>query len=36
LSDNDQSGVEAQQSLISNVRTRAYDDPTSWGTLILE
>lgn len=36
LSDNDQSGAEVQQSLISSVRTRAFDDPTSWGTLILE
>jgi hypothetical protein len=36
LSDNDRSGEEVQQSLVSSVRTRAYDDPTSWGTLILE
>jgi hypothetical protein len=36
LSDNDTSGVAEQQSLVSSVASRRFDDPTSWGTLALE
>ncbi len=36
ISDNDTSGAAEQQSLVSSVASRRFDDPTSWGTLILE
>lgn len=35
VSDDDQAGSAAQQSLVSSVRTRVLTDPTTWGTLIL-
>jgi len=35
VSDNDQVGVAAQESMVSSVSTRVWGDPTSWGTLYL-
>lgn len=36
VSDNDSSGTIEQQSMISNVATRFFNDPTTWGDLTLE
>lgn len=36
ISDNDKSGKLLQQSMVSNVPTRFYADPTTWGDLYLE
>ncbi len=35
LSDNDLTGSSVQQSMVSTLSSRIFDDPTSWGTLIL-
>jgi hypothetical protein len=35
ISDNDRSGENVQQSMVSNVATRALTDPTTWGDLSL-
>jgi hypothetical protein len=36
ISDNDKTGVAAQQSMVSSVSTRKLLNPGTWGTLILE
>jgi hypothetical protein len=36
LSDNDLAGTSTWQSMVANVGTRVLNDPTTWGTLILE
>ena len=36
ISDNDVAGTLLQQSMVSNVSTRFYNDPTTWGDLTLE
>jgi hypothetical protein len=36
ISDNDSAGKLLQQSMVSNVSTRYYADPTSWGDLYLK
>jgi len=36
LSDNDEPGEALQQSMVSNVSTRYFSDPTTWGDLILK
>lgn len=36
ISDNDKTGSKVQQTMISNVPTRVYNDPTTWGDLYLE
>ncbi len=36
ISDNDRSGAKDQQSMVSNVSTRYFADPTTWGDLFLE
>lgn len=36
ISDNDNAGTTKQQSMVSNVSTRNFLDPTSWGDLYLE
>jgi len=35
VSDNDQPGTAVQEMMKSNVETRTYSDPASWGTLTL-
>jgi len=35
ISDNDKDGTKTQQSMVSNVPTRFYADPTTWGDLYL-
>ncbi len=36
ISDNDKAGTLNQQTMVSNVSTRFYSDPTSWGDLYLK
>jgi len=36
ISDNDNAGKAVQQSMVSNVSTRSFLDPTTWGDLILK
>ncbi|MFL7813122.1 MAG: sugar-binding protein [Anaerolineales bacterium] len=36
ISDNDKAGTLNQQSMVSNVSTRFYSDPTTWGDLYLK
>ena len=36
ISDNDAAGTLTQQTMISNVSTRFYADPTTWGDLYLK
>jgi len=36
ISDNDKTGSKVQQTMVSNVPTRVYNDPTTWGDLYLE
>jgi hypothetical protein len=35
ISDNDKSGANVQQSMVSNVSTRVLTDPTTWGDIQL-
>lgn len=36
ISDNDDPGTAKQQSMVSNVSTRYFSDPTTWGDLVLK
>ena len=36
ISDNDNAGTKKQQTMTSNVKTRTYSDPTTWGDLYLK
>jgi hypothetical protein len=36
ISDNDESGVEKQQTMMSASENRLYNDPTTWGTILLK
>ncbi len=35
INDNDKSGTQTQQTVVSNVATRYFSDPTTWGDLYL-
>jgi hypothetical protein len=35
INDNDKAGTKKQQSVVSNVPSRFYADPTTWGDLVL-
>jgi len=36
ISDNDKAGSAVQQSMVSNVKTRSFLNPTTWGNLVLK